>query len=68
MSKKTPRTVEVFYKHNIGQWLAKDQKLLGGGVIFALTVKDQNKIDEAIAEASEYCGFPAKKIKVITGE
>lgn len=68
MSKKTPRTVEVFYKHNLGQWLAKDQQLLGGGVIFALTVKDQNKIAEAIAEASEYCDYPANKIKVIIAE
>ena len=68
MLQKTPRKVEVFYKHNLGQWLARDQQLLGGGVIFALTIKDQNKIAEAISEASECCDFPAKKIKVITAE
>jgi len=68
MSNKTPRTVEVFYKHNLGQWLVKDQQFLGGGVIFALTVKDQNNISAAIAEASEYCDFPAKKIKVTIAE
>lgn len=65
MAKQMPRTVEIYYKESFGQWMAKDVKQAGCGIILSLPITDKNAKAEAIKEAALFCEYPASKIKVI---